>query len=99
MEQLYQEVRLCIARFCAIADFPQPLSLNALQDMEPLQKQTLSQGVKTFVPADYALTFDIIPTGLVSDWSSIIHYTQDISEWGPKGRTPCKLFHDCHFLY
>ena len=47
---------------------------------------------KTFVPADYALTFDIIPTAIASanNESSIIHYTQDNSNIGPKGRMPGK---------
>jgi len=45
----------------------------------PISKGALIE--KAFVPADYALTFDIIPTGLVSDRSSIIHYTQDDSKY------------------
>ena len=62
-----------------------------MQDMRPLQRQTLAQGVKTFVPPNYALSFDIIPTGLVSVSSSIIHYTQDRSDKGRKGRIPGRL--------
>ena len=58
------------------------------KDMLSLKMQTLAQGLKTTVPSDYAFSFDIIPTGLVSVWSSIMHYTQDYSNIGPKGRIP-----------
>ena len=42
----------------------------------------------TTVPANYALSFDIKPIGTVSGWGSIIHYTQDKTDLGPKGRIP-----------
>lgn len=62
-----------------LANFSGPISKGALIE-------------KSYVPADYALTFDIIPTGIVlaESESSIIHYTQDISNMGPKGRMPGK---------
>ena len=63
--------------------------------MKPVKTQTLAQGVKTNVPSNFALSFDITPTGIVSnDWSSIIHFTQDYSDSGPKGRIPGMI----HFL-
>ena len=42
-----------------------------------------------FVPEDYSLSFDITPTGTYSEWSSIIHYSGDKTDMGPKGRIPC----------
>jgi hypothetical protein len=42
----------------------------------------------TTVPADYALSFNITPLGVVSGWSSIIHYSGDGSNQGAKGRMP-----------
>ena len=48
----------------------------------------LAVNEKTTVPANFALSFDIKPFGTVSDWASIIHYTQDNSNAGPKGRVP-----------
>ena len=63
----------------SLSDFSGPISKGSLIG-------------KTFVPADYALTFDITPTGFVpNDWSNIIHFTQDYSDSGPKGRIPCML--------
>ena len=62
-----------------------------MQDMKPLQTQTLAQGLKTIVPSDYALSFDIIPMGLVPGLSSIIHYSQDNSDNGRKGHIPGTL--------
>lgn len=59
--------------------------------MKALQRQTLAQGVKTFVPSNYALSFDIIPFGTTNQHGSIIHYTQDNSDIGPKGRIPGML--------
>ena len=56
--------------------------------MKRLKKQSLTRGVKTTVPSNFALSFDITPMGLVAGWSSIIHYTQDNSDAGPKGRIP-----------
>ena len=43
---------------------------------------------KTIVPADYALSFDIIPLATVAGEGSIIHYSGDESNVGPKGRMP-----------
>ena len=40
------------------------------------------------VPENYSLTFNITPTGTTSDWSSIIHYSGDKSDAGPRGRMP-----------
>ena len=51
----------------------------------------LSYGIayeKTTVPADYALSFDITPTGTVEGWASIIHYTGDGSNVDKLGRIP-----------
>jgi hypothetical protein len=42
----------------------------------------------TIVPANFALSFDIKPIGTVSGFGSIIHYTQDKTDLGPKGRIP-----------
>ena len=74
------------------------LSLNVLQDMKPLKKQTLAQGVKTIVPSNYALSFDITPTGLHTGWSSIIQYTQDDTDTGRRGRIPGRLQYVTPFL-
>ena len=62
---------------------------------------TISKGVlieKTFVPADYAMTFDIIPTGLVSgeSESNIVRYIQDTSRWCPGRFMPGKYFDLVH---
>ena len=51
----------------------------------------LSNGIafeKTTVPANFALSFDITPTGTVAGWSSIIHYSGDTSDVGKLGRIP-----------
>ena len=42
----------------------------------------------TSVPENYSLSFNITPTGIKSDWSSIIHYSGDKSDAGPRGRMP-----------
>jgi hypothetical protein len=46
----------------------------------------------TIVPANFALSFDIKPFGTVSGLASIIHYSQDNSNIGPKGRIPGMSF-------
>jgi hypothetical protein len=43
---------------------------------------------KVFVPTDYAFTFDITPHSIVSETSSVIHFSLDGSDTGPKGRSP-----------
>ena len=68
-----------------------PYSFSLLEDMKPLKTKTLVEGVKTFVPPNYALSFNITPTGLVSKLSSILHYTKDNSDNGPLGRIPGML--------
>ena len=57
---------------------------------------SISEGAlieKTFVPANYSLTFDIIPTGLGSrnTLSSIVHFTQDYLNSGPRRQIPGML--------
>ena len=42
----------------------------------------------TVVPADYALSFDITPLGVVGAASSIIHYSGDGLNYGAKSRMP-----------
>ena len=59
----------------SIADYAGPISTGVAYE-------------KTYVPPNYALSFNLTPMGLVSGWSSIIHYTQDFSNAGPKGRIP-----------
>ena len=51
------------------------------------------QGQKytTIVPQNFSLSFDLTPTGIVSSWSSIIHYSGDGSDSGPSGRIPGKI--------
>ena len=54
----------------------------------------LKKGVvieKTTVPADYALSFDVTPLRVIQHWGSIIHYSGDNSNAGPKGRMPGKM--------
>jgi hypothetical protein len=46
---------------------------------------------KTIVPADYALSFDVTPLRVDGHSSSIIHYSGDNSNIGPKGRMPGKM--------
>ena len=46
---------------------------------------------KTVVPADYALSFDITPLGVIHHWGSIIHYSGDELNYSPKGRMPGKM--------
>ena len=43
---------------------------------------------KTTVPADYALSLDVTPLRVDQHWGSIIHYSGDNSNIGPKGRMP-----------
>ena len=63
----------------SLADFSGPISKGAVIG-------------KTFVPADYALTFDITPTGLVSTDANIIHFTPDNTNWGARSCMPSKIF-------
>ena len=63
----------------SLSDFSGPISKGSLIG-------------KAVVPADYAISFDITPTGLVSDLSSILHYTQDYSNIGLQGRIPGMIF-------
>jgi hypothetical protein len=64
------------------------LSLTNFIDF--LLKQQLQKNTTT-VPADYALSFDVTPLAIQGGWGSIIHYTGDESNAGPKGRMPGKI--------
>jgi hypothetical protein len=48
---------------------------------------------KMRVPADYSLSFDITPLGLINDWGTIIHFSMDGQDIATKGsRMPGYLF-------
>ena len=61
----------------SIADFAGPISTGVAYE-------------KTYVPQDYALSFNITLTGVVMGKSSIIHYTSENSELAE--RMPGKFF-------
>jgi hypothetical protein len=66
------------------------LTATASNFKGPLSQLAVNE--RTIVPANFALSFDIKPFGVVSNWASIIHYTQDNSNIGPKGRIPGMSF-------
>jgi len=43
---------------------------------------------RTSVPANFALSFNITPSEISSEWTSIIHYSKDKTNMGPGGRMP-----------
>ena len=47
----------------------------------------------TNVPGNYKLSFSIRPSRTVPHWSSIIHYSGDKTDTGPRGRMPGIFFH------
>ena len=52
----------------------------------------LAVNEKTTVPANFALSFDIKPFGISSDWTNIIHYSKDKTDGGAGGRMPGIVF-------
>ena len=56
-----------------------------------LNKQLSVSGPQAVVvPENYSLSFDIKPTGVISDWGSILHYTTDKKE---NSRVPAIWFY------
>ena len=78
--------------------FVSSISMNAISELSsrpiadhagPLVRAIAYE--KTYVPPNYGLSFNITPTGLVSGWSNIIHYSQDNTNTGYRGRIPGML--------
>ena len=47
---------------------------------------------KTYVPPDFAISFNITPKRLVTEYTNIIRYTQDNTNHGGKGRIPGRFY-------
>lgn len=60
-------------------------------DTHLLNQKTLVQGIKTNVPSDFALSFDITPMGTTIEYGNIIHFTQDGTSSGPRGSIPGRV--------
>ena len=56
------------------------------------QAQLTPMAMTTNVPENYSLSFELRPTGIVSHWASIFHYSGDFSDTGPRGRMPGTFF-------
>jgi hypothetical protein len=59
---------------------------------QPNMPLSVSIPEKVFVPENYSLTFNIQPLGTISEWASIIHYTQDGENYAAKSRIPAIWF-------
>ena len=62
------------------------LTATAFNFNGPISRLAVNE--PTIVPANFALSFDIKPLGVSPHWTNILHYTQDKSDSGPKGRVP-----------
>jgi hypothetical protein len=52
--------------------------------------QSLGSGVKTWVPENYSLSFDITPAAVLNNWGGIIHYMKDVGSLDTSSSMPGK---------